>query len=671
MFESYHIWWASVIVVLVVVLSATFLFILYSYLIGRLPKAVWLRKLEERLLSLEGKVHAEEETLRNLSKENEEQKKLAADLQDLTNRLTATKNSAEQWLDEHKNDVAKIDEWKEKIATLTSKLAELEKKLLEDQEKRESVLRATSEAEIRLNAINAKVEELKADESTIKANLESIQAEYDELKIKLEELKAIFAQEKVRLSSLQDELERVQKEVDSMQSKLESIENNRREAEKELQDAIARKEGIEKEIEAKQQTMKGISELVANMEAQVQNFKPPKIEERLEDFHRPLFSISHDIEEYAKSEEDLLCDFENKLKESGYIFHERVIHSFHTSLKIADIAPLVVLSGISGTGKSQLPRLYSKYMGMQFLNVSVQPRWDAPEDLFGFYNYMEHRYKATELARALRQMDVKYHPAQEGTSDFIIQNGMLLVLLDEMNLARVEYYFSELLSKLEMRSRAQLDDEKMYERSSIQVQAGSLKDGDEDQNRPLFVGYNVVFVGTMNEDESTQALSDKVLDRANVLRFGKPPNCESREIKEDKSNDNYMLNKNTWSNWISNALSAEDEEYINSKCSKINDALQKVGRAFGHRIHQAISQYVANYPLWIEGRREKAFADQLEQKILPKLRGLSHDTDDGLEDVFNTIADVISELEDKELYEAFSVARDKPVFDFKGVNREV
>ena len=124
---------------------------------------------------------------------------------------------------------------------------------------------------------------------------------------------------------------------------------------------------------------------------------------------------------------------------------------------------------------------------------------------------MEHRYKATELARALRQMDVKYHPAQEGTSDFIIQNGMLLVLLDEMNLARVEYYFSELLSKLEMRSRAQLDDEKMYERSSIQVQAGSLKDGDEDQNRPLFVGYNVVFVGTMNEDESTQALSIKYL----------------------------------------------------------------------------------------------------------------------------------------------------------------
>ena len=95
-----------------------------------------------------------------------------------------------------------------------------------------------------------------------------------------------------------------------------------------------------------------------------------------------------------------------------------------------------------------------------------------------------------------------------------------------------------------------------------------------------------------------------------------------------------------------------------------------VGRAFGHRIYQAIEQYVANYPSWVDDRREKAFSDQLEQKILPKLRGLSHDTDDGLEHVFNEISEVIAELNDPNLATAFSVAREKPVFDFKGVSRE-
>ena len=308
-------------------------------------------------------------------------------------------------------------------------------------------------------------------------------------------------------------------------------------------------------------------------------------------------------------------------------------------------------------------------MGMQFLNVSVQPRWDAPEDLFGFYNYMEHRYKTTELARALRQMDFHYHPADKDTNDKDIQNGVLLVLLDEMNLARVEYYFSELLSKLEMRSSSQLTDEAMYERSAIQIQAGSLKDGNEDQNRPLFVGYDVLFVGTMNEDETTQALSDKVLDRANVLRFGKPAKCKLVEIEETAGNEGEFLDRTEWNDWIA-SVDDDDSIYIQDLCNEINDALQTVGRAFGYRIHQAIDQYVANYPKWVDNRRNKAFSDQIEQKILPKLRGLSRDTDDGLENVFNVIGDIIVTLGDPELEEAFNVAIEKPVFDFKGVNRE-
>ena len=107
--------------------------------------------------------------------------------------------------------------------------------------------------------------------------------------------------------------------------------------------------------------------------------------------------------------------------------------------KTNDISPLVVLAGISGTGKSELPRHYADGMGMHFLLTAVQPRWDSPQDLFGFYNYLEKRYKATELARAMVQFERYNQGKWKRPEDCKVDNRsdrMLLVLLDEMNLAR-------------------------------------------------------------------------------------------------------------------------------------------------------------------------------------------------------------------------------------------
>ncbi len=147
--------------------------------------------------------------------------------------------------------------------------------------------------------------------------------------------------------------------------------------------------------------------------------------------------------------------------------------------------------------------------------MAVQPRWDSPQDMFGFYNYIEQRYKATELAQSLVRMDKWNHPDKAEYAD-----RMLLVLLDEMNLARVEYYFSEFLSKLEIRKSINPNNLGDRRKAEISLDVGSRIKG-QDVPR-LYVHENVLFVGTMNEDESTQTLSDKVIDRANVLRFGRP-----------------------------------------------------------------------------------------------------------------------------------------------------
>src|SRR5262249_13581724 len=154
-----------------------------------------------------------------------------------------------------------------------------------------------------------------------------------------------------------------------------------------------------------------------------------------------------------------------------------VLHAFHTSLKTGDISPLTVLAGISGTGKSELPRHYADGMGLHFLLVAVQPRWDSPQDLFGFYNYLERRYKATELARALVQFELFNTAGWDLPEDAEIDDRsdrMLLVLLDEMNLARTEYYFSEFLSKVETRRMVnELKDEDRA-RAEIELDMGSL-----------------------------------------------------------------------------------------------------------------------------------------------------------------------------------------------------
>ncbi len=89
----------------------------------------------------------------------------------------------------------------------------------------------------------------------------------------------------------------------------------------------------------------------------------------------------------------------------GLKFGNRVLYAFHTALKTTDSSLLVTLAGVSGTGKSELPLRYAEAAGMNFLNVAIQPRWDSPQDLFGLYDYLERRFRPTELTRALIQMD--------------------------------------------------------------------------------------------------------------------------------------------------------------------------------------------------------------------------------------------------------------------------
>ena len=103
---------------------------------------------------------------------------------------------------------------------------------------------------------------------------------------------------------------------------------------------------------------------------------------------------------------------------------------------------LTVLAGVSGTGKSELPKLYSAFGGLNFISEPVQPNWDSQESMLGFFNSIDNKFDAKPVLRFLVECTEKY------------DNNMAVVLLDEMNLAHVEHYFADFLSKLEDRRSA-------------------------------------------------------------------------------------------------------------------------------------------------------------------------------------------------------------------------
>lgn len=155
-------------------------------------------------------------------------------------------------------------------------------------------------------------------------------------------------------------------------------------------------------------------------------------------------------------------------------------------------AKMLILQGISGTGKTSLPYAFGQFIMNPSLICSVQPSWRDRTELFGYYNDFTKKYTETEFLKTL--YEAHYY------------DDMKVVILDEMNIARVEYYFAEMLSILELPR----EEERYF--SVVSNQAANdpnlMKEG------KVWIPNNVWYVGTINNDDSTFAVADKVYDRA-------------------------------------------------------------------------------------------------------------------------------------------------------------
>ncbi|MBW1736006.1 MAG: AAA family ATPase [Deltaproteobacteria bacterium] len=610
--------------------------------------------------------------LDRLTAEREEQERLRAEL----NRLEQECASKDQHNQILRNEVGELENQR---YLLTQTLEKLEKEIEDLESKKaetENIKARLTELKKTLHDVSNELDQKRREHQDV---LRSINEHY----IKLEELtkQKIFLEKSIadlieESRKVRDEAERARKETKDTKEDLKKISEQCTRAENELQrkrDELARLEIQLRAYQAEIHSLKG----------EIDRTKVPEAEDSLRPY-ADLLEVQPDCLSKKtfpagpmaiKDEIQALQAFKDRLREENLNFSERVIEAFHTCLKCHHINPLTVLAGVSGTGKTLLPMYYARMMGMHSLVMSVQPRWDSPQDMFGFYNYLEKKYKATELSRALIRMDQFNY--KKGTFPMLdgdwTRGRILLVLLDEMNLARTEYYFSDFLSKLELR-RLVKNPENETDRQQAEI---TLDTGPEKAvNFRIWVGNNVLFVGTMNEDETTQTLSDKVLDRANVLRFGKPDNktkASQINIQEQEWPKKY-LSYNQWKSWIKEEIEhAPWSEHTTKWTNRLNDALDHVGRPFGYRVQQAIATYVANYPLVEENERYKlAFADQLEQKIIPKLRGM--DLGDNAANIcLDEVESVIAELGDQQLADAFRNARDESqvlgMFQWRGVTR--
>ncbi|QHD50681.1 McrB family protein [Vreelandella aquamarina] len=274
--------------------------------------------------------------------------------------------------------------------------------------------------------------------------------------------------------------------------------------------------------------------------------------------------------------------------------------------------PLAMLAGISGTGKTQLVRQFAKAIGYgdsdHCVLIAVRPDWADSSDLIGYANIQgkfETKPLLDVMARAIEHPDELY-----------------FVILDEMNLARVEHYFSEFLSFIETRERDSDD---------VIVTEPLISRADVNGGRPVYLPQNLMVVGTVNMDESTHAFSRKVLDRANAIEMNDidlawvNPERDVMPISGVYADALRapFLNSNDLSDAHKKALASSMKMLM-----QVNGILEPAGLHFGYRVRDEVAFYLTLHQEEalesLEGFDTDAAMDfQLMQKVLPRIQGSS------------------------------------------------
>ena len=287
--------------------------------------------------------------------------------------------------------------------------------------------------------------------------------------------------------------------------------------------------------------------------------------------------MSHDADSKSRpSNPEILKSIQAEGMRVDEVTLKRYIHSL-------DTRGFLILAGPSGTGKTWLTQLYAKAIDAEFKLVPVAPNWVANEDLLGYFNPIEGQFHATSFLQFVDQAAKQWDEHGDDAPEFHL-------VLDEMNLARIEHYFSLFLSLMEMRRGNEVPE--------------TFLSGD----RLVRVPPNLKFVGTVNMDETTHGFADKVFDRAQLLELSINFNSAKEHL---------------------------EQRIANRECTEVLLQLWKAmepAHPVGFRVLDDIADYIE--------RAEKDSTDwkvaldqQIVSKLLPKLRGIEPEEAEALRNV--------------------------------------
>ena len=274
----------------------------------------------------------------------------------------------------------------------------------------------------------------------------------------------------------------------------------------------------------------------------------------------------------------------------GLFYEPSDIRQFISGLAVSHI---LVMQGMSGTGKTSLAYAFGEFLQNKSTIVPIQPMWKERTDLIGYYNEFTKKFNETVLLQKMYEANY----SQE----------LFVTVLDEMNIARVEYYFAEFLSLLELPTADKrwldvITDK--WDSDPVRFVGGKIKLPD-----------NMWFIGTANNDDSTFSISDKVYDRAMILNLDQ----KSEEFTAPKTKTMHVSAEK-----FERLVREAEREYALTKRNQRRleqlDAylIENFGITFGNRIMKQIKTYIPVY-VACGGEELEALDDILAKKVMRKL----------------------------------------------------
>ena len=290
-------------------------------------------------------------------------------------------------------------------------------------------------------------------------------------------------------------------------------------------------------------------------------YKLTEIDKIYADYVPPVFDDEMTLTEFCDKFRNFACS------RMRLFYQPRIIRLFVAGMSTSR---LIILQGISGTGKTSLPHAMGIFLNNPTTIASVQPSWRDRTELFGYFNEFTKRFNETEVLKKM----------YEATWN----DQIYLTVLDEMNIARVEYYFAEMLSILEMPSRDEWIVDLVpsgWPNDPLHIEKGRFK-----------LPQNMWFIGTANNDDSTFAISDKVYDRAMPINI----NSKGVAFEAEYQDPIFISYKHLEDEFHKAQEMYKVPQEILDKINKLDDyVIEHFRLAFGNRIVKQLKEFVPSY----------------------------------------------------------------------------